>query len=447
MAAQGIKDLNLEDAPPAPEGNDDPQDIDMEEEEEKEEEEGDANPTFALTPGHITQGVLDYSMSEGRKIYYKAVQPLLDEPYLAQPDQLGNFLNAVDDRAREYGWHGSVGGILHIPEDPDKLITKYDDFIARHGIVSLTRVRQAEEAYIDTPSRAAQDTTMLYYAIINSLSSSARNKIMIWRDQFTIGKNRSGVALLKVLIRESHLDTNATTTSIRTKLSKLDIYIVTINSNVTKFNAYVKNLVEALAARGQKTTDLLTNLFKGYHTTSDETFTKYIERKQEAYEEGSSELSPDTLMELANNRYKSLVETEAWNAPSEMEEKLIALETQLGTMKKKFKPTQKGKGELNNKPKRGPKKDSKKKKPCAIPDWMKKPPPASLAKIPVKIGDKEYYWCHASTGGKCGGVWRRHKPSECKGISAATAKPESARMQLKKALEARINQADSSDEE
>ena len=130
-----------------------------------------------------------------------------------------------------------------------------------------------------------------------------------------------------------------------------------------------------------------------------------------------------------------------------MEEKLIALETQLGTMKKKFKPTPKGKGEHNNKPKRGPKKDSKKKKPRAIPDWMKKPPPASLAKIPVKVGDKEYYWCHASTGGKCGGVWRRHKPAECKGISADKAKPESARMQLKKALEARISQADSSDEE
>ena len=158
--------------------------------------------------------------------------------------------------------------------------------------------------------------------------------VMVWRDQFTICLCHSGMVLLKVLICESHLDMNATTTLICTKLSNLNEHIVTINSNITKFNAYVKNLVKALAARGEKTTNLLTNLFKGYLAVTDETFTKYIVHKQEAYKEGTSKFEPDKLMELANNRYKSLVEADKWNAPSEMEEKLIALETQLGSMKK-----------------------------------------------------------------------------------------------------------------
>ena len=428
-------------------------DIEAEAAEDDAEEDPNEVP-FALTPGQMTAGILDYSTGDGRKVYFKATAALLKEPYLAQADQLTNFLNAIDDRAREYGWHGSQGGILDVPKDPSNPEGGYDDILSRHGTISLERVRQAEAAYIGNPVRAAQDTTMLYYAIINSLSLSARSKVMIWRDQFTVQGRRSGVALLKVLIRESHLDTNATTTSIRIKLSSLDDYIVTINCNITKFNAYVKNLVEALTARGERTTDLLTNLFKGYLAATDETFGKYIARKQEEYEEGTSALEPDELMELANNRYKTLLEKGKWNAPSETEEKIIALETQFRKMQQKTKKPKTGdgkKGKFEGGPKKGPKHNAKggkgKKKTKELPVWMKQPPPASLAKIPVKVDDKEYHWCHPSTGGKCPGVWRRHKPAECMGSGPKAAQKDNAQMRLKKALEARINQTESSDEE
>ena len=70
--------------------------------------------------------------------------------------------------------------------------------------------------------------------------------------------------MLKVIIRESHLGTNTTTQSIRTKLSNLDRYIVTIGNDITKFNGYIKRLVQSLAARGDRTEALFSNLFKGY---------------------------------------------------------------------------------------------------------------------------------------------------------------------------------------
>lgn len=80
----------------------------------------------------------------------------------------------------------------------------------------------------------------------------------------------SGVALLKVIIQQSHLDINATTNQIRTKLSSLDTYIMTIDSNIVCFNQYVK-LIQSLTARIQNTSDLFINLFKGYSAvTSDE---------------------------------------------------------------------------------------------------------------------------------------------------------------------------------
>ena len=55
---------------------------------------------------------------------------------------------------------------------------------------------------------------------------------MIWADDYQIEINdkryRSGVALFKVIIRESHIDTNASANQIRTKPSNLDQYITTI---------------------------------------------------------------------------------------------------------------------------------------------------------------------------------------------------------------------------
>jgi hypothetical protein len=44
------------------------------------------------------------------------------------------------------------------------------------------------------------------------------------------------------------------------------------DSNVEKFNAYVKEQLETLAASGETTNDLITNLFKGYSKAKDKIF-------------------------------------------------------------------------------------------------------------------------------------------------------------------------------
>jgi hypothetical protein len=86
--------------------------------------------------------------------------------------------------------------------------------------------------------------------------------------QYTVANLSSGNLLLKIITRESHLDTNAMTVSIRNKLSSLDTYILTIGCNITCFNGYVWLLSDSLAARGKTTQDLLTNLFKGYQAVN-----------------------------------------------------------------------------------------------------------------------------------------------------------------------------------
>jgi hypothetical protein len=200
---------------------------------------------------------------------------------------------------------------------------------------------------------------------MSSLTNNAKKRISLWSEQYRIGDNDlcSGVALLKIIIRESHLDTNATTNQIRTKLSNLDSYILTVDSDIGKFNQYVKLLIQSLTARNQKTSDLLINLFKGYGAVSDEVFRAWLMRKQDDHEEGE-EMTPDELMIAAKNKYDTMVEKGTWNAPT-AEEKIVALEAKFNsTMRslnkkvtfessKKKQGSKSGGDKLNSKKKEG----------------------------------------------------------------------------------------------
>ena len=267
------------------------------------------NITFALTPAMTYEGLVDYSTAQGRKLYDNATAKLDDELFDCNAEDLYAFLKSLKDRARDYGWEGVGTCILSIPDDPEYPYTLFTSLIDNHGEISIETIRQSEESYICNESRAAQDTAQLYKCLMTSLSRSGKKKVHVWSIQYTIGNLGSGALLLKVIIRESHLDTNATSTNIRTNLTKLDKYLPTIGYDITKFNTHVKILVEGLKSRGETTQDLLVNLFKGYLACSDKEFVSYITTKKDKHEEGVG-IKPDELMTFAENKYKTLIQNE-----------------------------------------------------------------------------------------------------------------------------------------
>ena len=129
---------------------------------------------------------------------------------------------------------------------------------------------------------------------MNSLSKVGKAKVSLCITKYKINGITLGNILPKVIIREIHLDNQAKTTSIRPQLSSLDAYIGTIGCNITKFNAHVKLLLARLSARGETSNDMLTNLLKGCKSVSNSVFFKYIERKQETYDNGQ-DLTPTDL--------------------------------------------------------------------------------------------------------------------------------------------------------
>lgn len=371
---------------------------------------------FALTPAGAFGGVIDYTTTEGRKLYYKASSKLNDDPFDCKPDGLFAFLESVHKRATDNAWNDELAqddsAILIIPTDLDDPDSEPLNLINQYGELSMEHIRAYADEFVFQETRGSQNDYQLYSCLWESLTGDAKSKVLIHKSEFTLINDEEirrevGVLLLKVIIRESHLDSNASASQIRIRLSSLDTYIVSINSDITKFNQYVLLMLGALKARGQTTQDLLVNLFKGYACASDKAFVKYITWRQERYEDGES-LTPTALMNAANEKYKTLVEKKEWNAPSTEQQQILALEARL---KKYEKSQQNKKGGKNLNGKGGAKKKGKD---------DKSPKPKALSKTPgpndpteIMWGNTKWHWCAPATGGKCN-KWRTHEPSKCR---------------------------------
>ena len=378
---------------------------------------------FYLNPASAMVGVLDFSQVETRKYYHKATARLDNEELFdCTPDNMHHFLKMFCQRANEYGWDDDVTGVLMIPDDHEDANSELRYLPTHYGEISLEKITLFEKSYLGGTQRSVQDSYMIYKCLMNSLSKEGKMKVEAWEREYHVTNDNgtmvpSGNLLLKVIIRESHLDTNATTQSIRMKLSNLDEYIVKIDSDITKFNGYVKLLVNNLAARGKRTEDLLTQLFKGYLAASDKTFVKYINDKMERYEEGE-DMHSDTLMQLADNKFRLMKERGTWDAPSAEEEKILALEAAVEKLKKRKRTEVKQTGSKSRKTASSQKKNgfnSTKKQSQEKPAWMHQRPKENELLKPRKWNGKDWWYCHPETGGKCNGEYRRHKPSQCEG--------------------------------
>ncbi len=107
-------------------------------------------------------------------------------------------------------------------------------------------------------------------------------------------------------------------------------------------------------------------------------------------------------MSLANGKFKFMKDEGTWNAPSKEEERILALETRLQEkMKKLGKVCPSPKNERLSNPEMRPK--------------ALESPPSNADKLkPIYWKRKPWHGRHETTGGKCPGKWRCHKPTECK---------------------------------
>jgi len=133
----------------------------------------------------------------------------------------------------------------------------------------LQQVKDHATTYLNTQTRVAQNNLLLYTCLAASITPETKAKAMIFHQDYHEGRTPIGAAYLKVLIWEVNVNTRSTIMHIQAKLSALNLYILTIRCDITKFNTYATALIDSLTARGEMTNDLLANLFKAYKAISD----------------------------------------------------------------------------------------------------------------------------------------------------------------------------------
>jgi type II secretory pathway pseudopilin PulG len=368
---------------------------------------------FHRTPMGTINGIIDYESKEGKKHFSMVTAPLFsdDELFDVNPEGLHTFIGKLADRAKDAGFTGNAG-ICTVPVDlQNPLNPPFTNIIRDYGTMTLEHLRAYEETYIHTQARSAQDTKMLYDLLMNSLSKVGRERIAIWHAQYTITvagvDYPAGICLFKIIVRESHLDTNATTMSIRTDLNGLDDWTRKNTTDITEVNARVRHLLDGLAARGETTHDLTVNLFKAYEAVPDKEFLHYIRGLRNGHEDGTAVITDATLMNQAANYYKNRKQLGLWEEPSEEMKQIYALEAKLRKALKDKKGKSTGK---EKSPKQSPTKPAK-------PEWLAKntPPKEGGMNKPREWGGRTWWYCDKKTGGKCPGMWRcSHKPSECR---------------------------------
>ena len=147
---------------------------------------------------------------------------------------------------------------------------------------------------------------MLYKCLLSMMSDEGHAKTTVWKSEYHIS-NRPSRILLKVMIHELHIDTNATTSSICHQMANLRDYIIKVNCDIRVFNRHVQSLIKGLNSHGQQSTNLLVHLFAAYKAAKDKKFVKYIKDKESAHEEWA-DITVPTLLKYVSNMYKILYE-------------------------------------------------------------------------------------------------------------------------------------------
>jgi hypothetical protein len=268
----------------------------------------------ALSPAMASAGAfLDLATSTGAKLFKQV------------------FLDLLMTKSKVQGW----SRIFTVPVEVDGVTTNRC-LLHNYGVILLESVALDAVTYVNAQFKVAQDSFMIFQCIFASLRTEFLKLVTVEAPLYHIIDARDpqeppipcGALLLKIIIKKAHVDTRATVSFIRTALSSLETKMMALDSNISKFNAYVETQVIALEARGETTTDLLVNVFKGYETAQDSEFALFIKHKKDAYDEGG-DIIVTSLMDATENKFKTRVVIKTWSAPTKEQEQILALTAQV----------------------------------------------------------------------------------------------------------------------
>jgi hypothetical protein len=283
---------------------------------------------FALSPALATSNaLLDYTSSEGIKIYNKATAPM-EALYDGGSGNLRLFLSKMQQKGNQYGWTR----ILTINQGA----TNYN-IVNSYGQVELSSIRAQATQLEAAGSRDTQNSSQMYLFLKTSITDGLLGRVISHAEDYTSPTGfEDGPSLLKVIVTISHVDTRAQSGYIRQCLARLSITILKpeYNCDIEKLNEYVVVLEEGLAARGEVSQDTMMNVQAAYEVCKDAAFVRHTRDEYSRWEQGAT-MSLKDYMSSALTKFKTLKMKGQWEAPSPEQEQIIALSAAVSSLKAK----------------------------------------------------------------------------------------------------------------
>ena len=123
---------------------------------------------FALSPASIDNEIIDYSSSEGMKLYSKAIAPL-SIPFGLEAAKLNSFLQLFRARADSSNWWPT----LTFTQDGQEY-----NLVDHYGILKKSTIKAKGLSYTGRPTRDAQNSEQIYQCLLHSLTEAAQNKVI-----------------------------------------------------------------------------------------------------------------------------------------------------------------------------------------------------------------------------------------------------------------------------
>jgi hypothetical protein len=97
--------------------------------------------------------------------------------------------------------------------------------------------------------------------------------------------------------------------------------------DIAKFNAYVIEQIQGLAAFGQVYDNIEYHLLQAYDLCTDQVFHTYLTKIKDEHETGEKSYSYDQIMKFALNKFNLMVQKNEWNpGKGSLDERQLALE-------------------------------------------------------------------------------------------------------------------------
>ena len=128
-------------------------------------------PVFALSPALVGQGFLDWTKHGNSKLHQSAIEKLIIK-FEGKADQILLLGNEMTNKANQMGFDRTI---MHIPDENG--INR--NLIKEHGLLSYQAIEMwATTNVIGQHTRAAQDNSMMYQCLFNTVSETVKKKLI-----------------------------------------------------------------------------------------------------------------------------------------------------------------------------------------------------------------------------------------------------------------------------